>query len=364
MSVYQDMSDTHDMIEQDTAVEADAPPREESDVAKINDLAVQANELAFKARHPRLSRMPHFVGFDTFVARVRDATPAIIVSNGSRICLALKGAADICSIISARDKRAPSLWRERASFVSLGGELLGTLFPEKKISKEREEQYRKMNKVEYAFAKTKEALNPVDNVTETIGLTLMVNGAFMAKSGLMQSGHGLKEKSWEVLAGGMTALAGSFMTYMTDRERAWQISHAIFTLRTPAAAMQAHTAYKYGYPNAPEPVPPGDKMQWAKFGLNQIACVVGVLYGGVKKMPDGSIQHIGKNGVEYTAPRQSRKEVASNDWMAPKSIDALMPKPYITHATDPAPETSISQMAQMGKVQNSSEVTQMQGGAV
>ncbi len=274
--------------------------------------------------------------FDGFIAKARDASPAWLVNNGSRFCLAFKGGADGLSVWSSVRKGSKSPWRLAASGVSLFSEILGMQFAEKKISEETQQQYRHMPVVQYVATKTAEAFNPKDHITETAGVALIVNGAFMAMSGVQQS---VKSRvSWEIIQGVMTSVAGMIMTYMPDRERAWQIAHGTFMVRSVPAALQAKNAYFVGVPE--KNIAPGDWQQAAKWVLNQIANVLGTLYGGVKKMPDGSIVHIGKKGDEISAPRQSRKQLSSKVADVPVVRAGAMP------------ETSVVQPSQLGRMAN------------
>lgn len=251
-------------------------------------------------------------GFDVFVAKVRDQSPAAIINNSSRINLGLRASADGFSVWSSLRKGSQSPWRFRASIITLICEGLGVIFSEKKVSEEQQQKYAEMSKIRYFFAKTFQALNPKDHIFETVGIVTIMNGIFTALSGRAQSVKGGK-KSWEIVQGILTSIAGLFLTYTPDRERAQQIAHGLFFVRAPAALLQAKDAYFHGFPKATPPVAAGDWQQGVKWILNQLANTVGVFYGGIKKMPDGSIVHIGKKGEDITAPKQSRRQVSSAD---------------------------------------------------
>lgn len=271
--------------------------------------------------------------FDQFVAKVRDNSPAWLVNSGSQISLSFKGGADILSIWSSLRRGAYSPWRFAGSALTLFAEVLGAIIPEKKISEEKQEEYTHMSRWQYFKTKTREAFDPKNHIAETSGMALIVNGFCLAMAGLNQSSK--KKISWEILQGMMTSAAGVIMNYMPDRERAWQVAHTTFMVRSIPAALQAQDAWKNGFPHAKKPVPPGDWQQWGKWILNQIANIFGTLYGGVKKMPDGTIVHIGKQGEDNTAPRQSRQHVASGKEAVPLLEHPKMPDTKITHAKTP-----------------------------
>ena len=265
--------------------------------------------------------------FDSFIAKVRDATPAWLVNSGTQISLGFKACADGLSVWSSVRKGSSSPWRLTGSLITLGAEILGTKIPEKKITEEKQQEYTQMSKWQYFVTKTREAFNPKEHIAETSGLALIINGFCVAMSGLKQSSK--NKKSWEILQGAMTSVAGIIMNYMPDRERAWQIAHTTFMIRSVPAALQARDAWKFGFPEASPPVAKGDWQQGAKWVLNQIANLFGTFYGGVKKLPDGSIEHIGKKGEDITAPRQSRRMVASKDAPAHHPLPLEQPKTQV-----------------------------------
>ena len=246
-------------------------------------------------------------GFDNFVAWIRDKSPDWVVNNGSRFNFGFKAMADVMSLWSSVRKGSSSPARLVASVVTLFTELLGIGCAEKKITEEKQKEYSEMSVFRYGVVKTKEAFNPREHILETVGLATIANGIFTVISGVNQS---VKTRlSWEILQGALTAVAGLFMTYMPDRERAWQISTGVFWTRAPVAGKQAWNAYKIGVPE--KNIASGDWQQGAKWMLNQTSNLFGVVFGGVKKLPDGSIIHIGKKGEDITLPKQSRAAIAS-----------------------------------------------------
>lgn len=317
MSAWVIMTETQDMENHDTA-----------SVALVAPVAIAVPSDTVGHAHARiLPAHKRWTGFDDFLARARDATPMNIVNNGTRLCLSFKAAADGLSIWSALRKTSRSPWRLVASSISLGSEMLGMQFPERQISQEQAEKYKHMSKFDYVISKTREAFDPKHHISETAGLSLILNGACMAMSGYSQSVR--SRISWEITQGLMTASAGAMMLYIPDRERAWQLADATFIVRSVPAALQAKNAYFVGVPELG--VAPGDWQQGGKWVLNQVANALGTLYGGVKKMPDGSIVHLGKKGEDISAPRQSRQQLAS-------------------HIVAGVPAMSISQPEQQGKV--------------
>lgn len=259
-------------------------------------------------------------GIDGVIARIRDKSPDWLVNSGSRISFSLKSAADGLSVWSAVRKGSQSPWRLAGSLITLAAGILGTQIPEKKIPEEKQQEYAQMSRWKYFLTKTREAIfNPKDHIAETSGFALILNGFCLAMSGIVQSSKNHKSK--ETIQGVMTAAAGLIMTYMPDRERAWQLAHTTFMVRSVPAAFQAHDAYFKGNPE--KNIAAGDWQQGAKWILNQIANVIGTLYGGVKKLPDGSIVHIGKKGEDVTAPGQSRRKVLARGNNQEKSLENI-----------------------------------------
>ncbi|MBX9725892.1 MAG: hypothetical protein K2X09_01390 [Rickettsiales bacterium] len=324
------MNPTRDTAEDQTSrTAADGAAREKSKDHEIT--AKKQDDLAKAEAKPRRN-------FDTFVAKVRAASPAWLVNNGSRISLAFKGLADGLSVWSSLRKGSQSPWRLGASATTLISEVLGINFTEKGISEEQQQAYAKMSTWQYATTKVRQAFNPKEHITETAGVALVANGLMMAMSGVSQSVKG--RVSWEIAQGLMTSAAGALLTFIPDRERAWQWAHGTFIARSVPAATHAYNAYYTGVPE--KNIAKGDWQTAAKWVANQIANIIGTFFGGIKKLPDGSIVHIGKKGEEITAPKQSRRLVASRD-PAPDatplaSIDAA------------APGTSVSSAAIQNKV--------------
>ena len=324
------MNPTRDTAEDQTSrTAADEAAREKSKEHEIT--AKKQDDLAKAEAKPRRN-------FDSFVAKVRAASPAWLVNNGSRMSLAFKGLADGLSVWSSLRKGSQSPWRLSASLTTLFSEVLGISFTEKGISEAQQQAYAKMSTWQYATTKVREAFNPKEHITETAGVALVANGLMMAMSGVSQSVKG--RVSWEIAQGLMTSVAGAMLTFIPDRERAWQWAHGTFIARSVPAATHAYNAYYTGVPE--KNIAKGDWQTAAKWVANQIANIIGTFFGGIKKLPDGSIVHIGKRGEEITAPKQSRRLVASRDpepdVASLASIDAL------------APGTSISSGAIQNKV--------------
>lgn len=286
-----------------------------------------------------VAQKPH-KGIDGAIANIRDKSPDWLVNHGSQVSFSLKTAADGLSVWSAVRKGSQSPWRLAGSLITLFTGFLGINIPEKAITEEKQQEYAQMSRWQYFVAKTKEAIfNPKDHIAETSGFALILNGFCLAMSGIAQSSKNYKSK--ETIQGMMTAAAGMIMTYMPDRERAWQLAHTTFMIRSVPAAFQAHDAYFKGNPE--KNIAPGDWQQGAKWVLNQIANIVGTLYGGVKKQPDGSIVHIGKKGDDTTAPRQSRRIVAGigNASMSSASDEVSLHVPS-TKISDATPYDKLS----------------------
>ena len=154
----------------------------------------------------------------------------------------------------------------------------------------------------------------------------MINGALVFASGLLQSSH--KRVSLEVVLGAMSAAAGAALTFMPDREKAWQLLTGLYIARIPVK--ERHT--KYAQEGLYKNTTPGDNWQRTSFTMSLLASVFGFFYSGVKKMPDGQIVHLGKD--EHTvAPAQLEAYTAQEHPEQPRSKvseivsrDAAMPE--------------------------------------
>ena len=272
-------------------------------------------------------------GFDGFVERVRRVTPAFIVNNSSQLNLGSRAIADAMSMWSGLRKGSQSYPRFIAGGVALFAEILGVFYTEKEEDPALQARYQKASWPEYIWMKTRQAFDPKNHIMQTIGFTTVLNGVLTTVSGVNQSSRG--KWSYESIQGAMTVLAGLVISYLPNRERAWQLASTIFFTRAPPSAMQAYQAYYHGYPD--KNIAKGDWQQGAKFVLNQLANTIGVFYGGVKKLPDGTIVHIHAkvhnplpdtsfsppNAVADTAPGIVVREVAYD--ASPKP--ALQPNP-------------------------------------
>ena len=282
--------------------------------------------------------------FDGMIAKVRAATPAAVVNSGSQINLGLKASADVMSVWSSVRKGSASPNRLIASLITLASEVCGVFYKEKGVSDEKQLEYKQMGLPKYIAAKTMEGFNPKDHILETNGLATILNGVFMARSGMVQSVKG--KVSWELWQGVMTTAAGLFMSYMPDRERAWQISHGIFFVRAPVAGKQAWDAYFTGVPE--KGIAKGDWQQSAKWVLNQASNVVAELYGGVKKLPDGSIVKLGKDSAKDLPQNMMQRKGQAQASAADASSADAPPAPDVSAQADAAqqPSTKVDAVTQ------------------
>lgn len=307
------MTDTLSTAEKTTRTSAAAPVGLEPPTTSGADQPLQANEIVFSKNLGQLKSSTSENVIDRLATKIREKSPDWLVNSGTQVNFAFKASADTMSIWSSIRRGSASSWRFAGSAVTLAAELLGTVYKEKRISEERQKAYDAMSLPKYIGAKTLESCNPKEHILETVGLATIVNGVCTAISGLTQSSK--KKVSWEIAQGALTAVAGIIMNYMPDRERAWQLSTAIFWTRAPVAGKQAWEAYFHGYPD--RGIIKGDWQQAAKWGLNQSSNLFGFFYGGVKKLPDGTIVHIGKKGDD-TSPRGKQHLLSNGENTLPK----------------------------------------------
>jgi len=243
-------------------------------------------------------------GFDRVTRAVREATPAWIVNNGTRINFALKALADSVSIASALRPGSGSPARLAANVITLGTLIPGTIYEEKPNSEAVDAAEQHMGTMDYIGHRLKYALNPRDHVVETVGAATMLNGMLSMVSGAMQSSK--RQLSWELVTGALTVVAGGALTFMHDRQRAWQSWTGIFLGRTPFKLLQSEQAWNRGYTD--RDIRPGDKYQGMNLAVQLAGNVFSTFYGGVKKLPDGSIVHLGAPGEQKLAARYTNGE--------------------------------------------------------
>ncbi len=239
--------------------------------------------------------------FDGITDAVRRATPAWVVNNGSRINFAIKALADSMSIASSIRPGSRSNPRLFANLITLGTLIPGSLYKEKAPTEEDLAHERSLKPLDYVGLKIKNALNPRDHVVETVGLATILNGALTVASGVAQSSR--KQLSWELATGAFTIAAGSALTFMQDRQRAWQSWTGIFLGRVPFKVAQSEQAWSRGYKDGD--IKPGDKYQGMNLAVQLFGNVFSTFYGGVKKMPDGTIVHFGAKPAAAALPENA-----------------------------------------------------------
>lgn len=240
--------------------------------------------------------------FDRFADRVRQATPAWIVNNGTRINFALKALADGTGILSSVRRGSESPARLIANSVTLATLIPGSIYSEKVPTQDEMAREKEMGLIPYMGHRIKSAFNPKEHVVEMVGLATMANGALTVLSGVNQSSR--RQLSWELVTGAFTMMAGGALTFMQDRQRAWQSWTAIFLGRTPFKLMQSEQAYSRGYVD--RNIRPGDKYQGLNLGIQLFGNVFSTFYAGVKKNPDGTITHLGAKEMAASAHPQTQ----------------------------------------------------------
>ena len=297
--------------------------------------------------------------WDGFVDKSREITPASVINNGSRVNFGLKAVADSMGIASAlgvritkdKSKQGVKSWpRFIANVITSSTLVPGVLYKEKPVDDDDIKRYQNMGTLEYVGTKIKQAFNPRDYVVETVSLATFLNGLFTSYAGIKQSNfsgiHPLHMKSWknvsfEVVQGALTSIAGAALGLIPSRERAWQVSTAVFMWRIPVKYAQAHTALFKGYPNANPPVPKGDPFQMINFGLQQTSNIFGMLFAGIKKTEDGQIIRLGKDEVTVDVDEKkirgynykpSKKNVfAEKDSAHGEAIQAVKPDNVVSN---------------------------------
>lgn len=288
--------------------------------------------------------------WDRLADKVRELTPAVIINNGSRINFGLKAVADSMGIASGLRKETKSYPRLFANIVTTSTLIPGLLYKEQPVSEKEIESYQKMSPLEYVWTKFKQAFDPKHHIVETVALATVFNGVFTAFSGIKQSAFkgfspisftSWKNISMEVWTGMFTTVAGLILGLVPQRERAWQLSTAVFTWRIPFKGTQAYTALFKGYPNANPPVPAGDPYQMINFLLQQTANIFGFFYTGVKKTEDGQIIRLGKDELTIDINKQ---KIRGYNYKPTRSL-------FSTYSANdaPSPTTTITSPSSLAK---------------
>jgi hypothetical protein len=245
--------------------------------------------------------------WDGMTDAVRRATPAAIVNNGARINFGCRLVGDSMGAASALRPGSASPLRLVAYLFTIPTLFLALFYKEKPVDKAQLDDYRQMSHLQYGITKLKQAFDPKNHVSETTGLATMLNGLFVMGSGIMQSSR--QRMSLEVVLGGLTTAAGAALTFMPDREKAWQLLTTLYIARIPVK--ERHT--KYAQEGLYKNTRPGDNLQRTGFTMSLLASIFGFFYSGVKKMPDGQIIHLGKDEHKLTQQQIDAYKAQENE---------------------------------------------------
>ncbi|MCI5048838.1 MAG: hypothetical protein MRY32_00690 [Rickettsiales bacterium] len=222
------------------------------------------------------------------IAHVRDVTPAWIVNNGARYNFGVRLVGNLLGIWSGLRPGSESYPRAAAGLLQSVALTAGLVYNEKPMTRSEQERLNSMSVPEYVTTRVKNAFDPKNHITATVGLATLPNGFLHLWSGYRQ--HVPGKIQWEMVKGGLTILGGLALNMIPDQEKAWQVNSGIYMLRAPTSFMNAHRAYFHGVPE--KNIAKGDWQQMGKLIMNQSSNVFGIFYGGVHKDEEGNIIHV------------------------------------------------------------------------
>jgi len=255
----------------------------------------------YKAPGGQLSPLEHL---QNRLYDVRDVslenTSRGVVNNNIRISQTLSLTGDALNIYVS-DLRGINK-RSTASWVSMAVSALATVVPFKPQSQEEIDRYNDMSLPKYVATRIGQAvLEPTDHITQTIGLSQMVNGLLYtgAAFDLAKIGQG-KTRNGIIMQGGLTALAGATLLFHKNVEKAWQWSSGIFYTRYFTTVPNSYQEMQYVKENPVKHVATGEVLpemqqkiiayaQPLRVAMQFTGNTVGFLYGGAYKDKDGNI---------------------------------------------------------------------------
>ncbi len=213
-------------------------------------------------------------------------------------------------------------WGMRSAICGITAMSFASLLPDSQDTPEETERMAKMRTEhfgQYAGMRVGQALNPfgwAQHKREFTGLTMVGAGAFSVMNGLMTASGGVKyTRNWaHSIGGAITAAAGSGLILAIDNEKGWDDWGKINLLRLFSLPNSIATKYQKKQ----------DGRHWYVGGVGafQTSNIVSYLYGGVEKLPDGTI--VDKDAVRKEAERKAKDETnMRRDW----DFDGLKEEP-------------------------------------
>lgn len=214
-----------------------------------------------------------------------------------------------------KDQFQQNHWSTRATMSGFSAWVLGSILPDRekpKADKKSDEQLYDDSKTQYAGRRLWQAIQigNTDTKRQQIGLGVTAAGLFSAVSGFnnINLKTGIRFTNWPHAIGGLiTALSGANLLFAkTDRE-GWKGFGSTLWLRLPLAGFGTYKKYI-------------NHDRWTYYGAGQVlfqsAGVYAYLFGGLKKLPDGTI-------VETKNPHGGGSEVAEAALPSQKGAEAI-----------------------------------------
>lgn len=252
-------------------------------------------------------------------------------------------------------------WSTRATTSGFAAWVLGSIMPDRPDSLDRnksDEQLLNNSKAQYAGRRLFEAVqigNP-DTKRQQIGLGVTMAGLFSFVSGFnnIDLKRGVRVNNWWHAAGGLiTALSGANLLFAkTDRD-GWQGFGSTLWLRLPLAGMAVRRKYT-------------SNDRWMPYLGGQVmfqsAALYAYLFGGVKKLPDGTIvetndSHHPTQVAEASVPKLTRKPKSEASITSAQDTPATVSASLADIAADQSsPPTRIGSIASAERLMETEQV--------
>ena len=254
----------------------------------------------------------------------------------------------------AGKKAAQNVWAIRSTAVGFTGWLIGTFVPNKKDDEEailKDAELFDRSKVGYVGKRLIEAAQPwkPENKRQFVGLAVTIAGAFSALSGRNNIGGDGKYyfNVPRTIGGVVTTLAGSsLLLSLTDRD-AWARYGKAIWLRLPLIGMSIHKMHNKtmefkGAADVEAFTKANSEWKYYAAGAGgfQTASTISYLFGGVQKLPDGTIIDKKVERAEARAQLDEKKRIATERGVRVQDV------PYDDVKDVHAPLSQVTQVTQ------------------
>lgn len=308
----------------------------------------------------------------TFRDRILQATPAIIINSSSNVIGAMhivaefmmlkaagikfwknnRGGTEVNAVIDPannlwrgltgadKDKLMQNQWQTRSTMSGFSAWVIGSILPDRKDEESAKQADAKLWEeapAHYAGKRVFEGIqigNP-DTKRQQIGLGVTLAGLFSARAGFnnIDLKTATRFTNWPRTIGGLiTALSGANLLFAKNDRDGWKGFGSVLWLRLPFAGLGTYKMYT-------------KNDRWLPYLGGQImfqsAAVYAYLFGGLEKLPDGTIVESTKGG--HGAPAEPEKAPLKPLFEQPEQPEQKPVEPNVVSLLpENAPDTKVA----------------------